>query len=289
MIRKSIVFLMLFLLTFTVSCIEKQDYGIITGFYVKDSVIHWDDIDDAMYYEIYVDEDFNEDRFTYTFISECSDFLEFKDDVEYNIQIKVYYNNSEPDLSETITFMMESESYVTPNSVGRNYSGDEYTWRCNEKEEYPVLNYTFLINSEEYEVETNSISITDLESGVYKTQVKANYEGGSSDYSIPTYWLVGYSSDVITVDYIVGSGEALEIPFENARDIIAIEDEKNMYHSLVMPDEGIITINDDSITISKEYLELCTNVDFDYLNVVSQFNIYTEDTLYILWIKGAYE
>jgi|AntAceMinimDraft_18_1070375.scaffolds.fasta_scaffold00205_15 hypothetical protein len=35
------------------SCIEKQDYGVITGFYIKDMILYWDDIEGATYYELY--------------------------------------------------------------------------------------------------------------------------------------------------------------------------------------------------------------------------------------------
>ena len=288
--RKISIIFILFLLTFTMSCIKKQDYGIITGFYIKDSIIYWDDIEDAIYYEIFVDGDMIYDPFTYTFVSESKVFTVTNSGIEYNIQIKVFYENSDPVMSDTITFFEEAEEYITPSRVGRNYMATEFSWYCNYTKDNPPINYTLLINGEKTTVETNEVSVADLnlESGVYKIQVRANYENGSSDYSIPYYKLIGESYESMNIEYMTGSNEDLIIPFENAQDIIAVEDARNIMYAFIESGDGIITINKDSIVISKEYLNMFSGV-YDYTSLLSQFRIYTEDSSYLLSIMGLVE
>ena len=190
--KKFVLLFVLFAFLPLLNSCSMNDAGIIKWTY-KDELLDWKDIKSATYYELVfyqTDPDTGEvvtpltpafmgEFIAYAYDSQYS-FYGLANHYSYNLKIKVYYEDGSTEDSDLIHITHDLD-FPYPIQFGfGEYVGYGLSWHMYSEGVSDLVNYTLRINGEEFDIDTNQYDMDDYDSGIYKIQIRVNYETGSS-------------------------------------------------------------------------------------------------------------
>jgi len=285
-----------FLLPLLNSCVSYHQAGIIEWTY-KDELLDWKDVKNASYYEIeffQTDQSTKEavmplqplplgDYKTFAYASHYS-FYGLAVNQTYNVKVKVYYEDGTTDESDLINISHEVD-FPYPTQLGFGaYVGDVLSWTDMSDSNLNLINYTLKINDDSFDLDNNIFNMDSYDGGVYKFQVKANYETGSSEWTKPYYAAIRLSNDegnMLQANYDCNSGKDFTYTLDSDKDIIAVIGKYYIYSYRAPLPEEIVTIDGSKLTLNHYYLEA---ENAEPQSIIMQIYIITEDTPYTLYI-----
>lgn len=284
--RKLLMLFLIIISTILVSCVEKQDFGLITGFYIKDETIHWDDIEEALYYEVfyYYEESQDEILFEneFCFESHTTSYNHYTYHSAF-IEIEVIYEDGTSEISDMIEIACETPEFGPVIQIYQDYfEPNEVSWLSSGRVADDFISYTVELGDKKFDTSEQSLLLTDfftedeLSNNIYEMTVTVNYQDGSSRKSYTCYIasLEFNYSRTIEVDYAADSGEDLTFEFDEG-DVI-IFNTRNLLGAGVAAPEGIFTCKGDEITVSSVFLNTPIGLSF---------MIYTENHFYAIDIN----
>lgn len=270
-----------------------NDAGIIK-WTLKDEVLDWKNVKDAAYYKIifYQDDLVTEDSWTndhFTFIAYSSEYSFYGiggNTATFYIKVKVFYEDDTTDESDVFQIDINRDYlYPTKVSIGE-YVGHVLSWTDMSYDNPNFKNYTVEVNDDKFDMVTNRLDLEDYDDGIYKIQVKANYEDGSSIWTHPYYANKNVAGDSLQDSYDPTSGEDYSYTLDNGSDIVAVQGSYYIYNSNAPLPDDIVSIDGSTFTVNHYYIETEGHIADNSYSIIMQFYIITETNVYSLYLMN---
>ncbi len=278
--------LVILIVAITLGCNNYQDAGLIKWSF-NNETLEWKAVSDAKYYKII----FYEDNLVtpvnilnyhlYAYDSNFS-FFNFPEN-EYYLKILVFYEDGNYEESEIINFSLQRD-FQHVHSIGSNYLGTSVSWSevSSKQSDSNFQDYTIRINEEEINIDENEYSLADYEAGIYKIQVRVNYEEGVSSWSKPFYAFYKITLETIQVYYDIASGENFSYSYPKDEEVVAVIGDYNIDFNDELPNQ-IVNINGSNFEVNKYYIENEGNTEeVEHLQIIISFMIITDKSLYLM-------